>query len=355
MNGRRVQPVFGLTAGLILVLSFVPRTSAGEPGAARGGNAGKIVVADRGSGTITVIDARTDTVTQTLELPVGDNPAEPMYVHYSPIRNRVFVGDRGNDRVVVYRAGNLQVETTVAAGAGVFHMWGSTAAGQLWVNNDIDNTCTVIDLQTLDVIGTVPTPADLVSLGGKPHDVILDPAGNYAYVTVLSGPGPNDHVVQFSTTTFEEVGRAAVGKDPHVSLNRRGELLYVPCQNTNEVYVLDRNTLDTVDVLSVPGAHGAGMTNNGRYFYTTNLSGGGADALWTIDTTTGQVVGRPTDSPYAVPHNIAVTPGGHKLYLTHSGPNDKVTIYRTVGRNRIPILVGEVTTGANPFGIAWVP
>jgi DNA-binding beta-propeller fold protein YncE len=286
---------------------------------------------------------------------MGDNPPEPMYVFYSPIRNRVFVGDRGNDRVVVYNASTMDIETTVPAAAGVFHMWGSTASRQLWVNNDIDNTSTVIDLRTLDVVATVPTPADLVALDGKPHDVILDPAGDYAYVTVLAAADPNDYVVQFSTETFEELGRTAVGKDPHVSLTRRNEMLYVPCQNTNELYILDRHTLQTVDVLDVPGAHGAGMANNGRFLYTTNLSGGGSEALWTIDTATGEVVGQPTDSPYTVPHNIALTPGGHKLYLTHSGANDKVTIYRISGEDPVPVLVGEVTTGANPFGLAWVP
>jgi YVTN family beta-propeller protein len=286
---------------------------------------------------------------------MADNPPEPMYVYYSPIGNRVFVGDRSNDRVVVYNASTLDVETTVAAGEGVFHMWGSTAGRQLWVNNDIDNTSTVIDLRSLEVIMTVPTPADLVGLGGKPHDVILDPAGEYAYVTVLAVAGPNDYVVQYSTETFDEVGRAAVGKDPHVSLTRRNQLLYVPCQNTSEVYILHRDSLQVADVLSIPGAHGAGMANNGRYLYTTNLPGGGSEALWTIDIATGQVVGQPVDSPYSVPHNIALTPGGRKLYLTHSGMNDKVTVYRTSGQDRVPVLTGEVTTGANPFGLAWIP
>lgn len=321
-----------------------------------GGDAGRVVVADRGSGTITVIDAATDEVLDTLELPMGDNAGEPMYVVYSPIHNRVFVGDRGNDRVVAYNASSLEVDGTIPAGAGVFHMWATTAGKQLWVNNDVDLTTTVIDLRTLGVIATVPTPADLVDAGGKPHDVILSPDGTFAYVTVLAVEGPNDYVVQYSTSTFEETGRAAVGKDPHVSLTRRNQLLYVPCQNTNEVYILDRVSMDAIDVLSIPGAHGAGMPVNGRYFYTANLPGGGTDALWIIDTETNQIVGQPTDSPYTVPHNIALTPGGHKLYLTHSGAtNDKVTVYHIAADEPAIELTGEVTTGANPFGLAWIP
>jgi DNA-binding beta-propeller fold protein YncE len=316
---------------------------------------GKIVVADRGSGTLTVISTRTDTVAEILELPPGDNPPEPMYVYYTPIHNRFFVGDRGNDRVVVYNARTLEAEATVPTGVGVFHMWGNTVSKQLWVNNDVDNTSTVVDMRTLEVIATVPTPDDLVAAGGKPHDVILAPIGLFAYVTVLDVEGDNDYVVQYCTHTFEEVGRAAVGKDPHVSLTWRNWLLYVPCQNTNEVHILNRWTMDTVKVLDIPGAHGAGMPVNGRHLYTTNLSGGGAQALWTINTRINEVVGEPVDAPYSVPHNIALTPSGRKLYVTHSGPNDKVTVYRVRRNDPVPVLIGEVTTGANPFGLAWVP
>jgi DNA-binding beta-propeller fold protein YncE len=317
---------------------------------------GKIVVADRSSGTATVISTHMDTVVATLALPPGDNPPEPMYVYYTPIRNRFFVGDRANDRVVAFNARTLEVVATAPAGAGVFHMWGNTVNKQLWVNNDIDNTSTVIDLRTLETIATVPTPADLVAAGGKPHDVILAPNGVFAYVTVLGLGGPNDYVVQYSTQTFAETGRAPVGKDPHVSLTPRNQLLYVPCQNTNSLNILDRWTLDTVDVLDIPGAHGAGMPVNGGFFYTTNLPGGGVDALWTVDTRTNMLVGDPVDAPYTVPHNIALTPGGRKLYLTHSGfTNDKVTIYRIGPNDPVPMLIGEVTTGMNPFGLAWVP
>jgi YVTN family beta-propeller protein len=326
-----------------------------EPVEDWGWGGGKVVVADRGTGTLTVISTRTDTVTATLDLPPGANPPEPMYVYYTPIRSRFFVGDRANDRVVAYSARSLQVVGEAPAGAGVFHMWGSTANKQLWVNNDIDNTTSVIDMRTLAPIATVPTPADLVAMGGKPHDVILSPRGHLAYVTVLGVSGPNDYVVQYSTKTFDELGRVAVGKDPHLSLTWRNGFLYVPCQNTDEVYVLNRWTLGVEKILTVPGAHGAGMTRNGRYFYTTSLPGGGLDALWTIDTKTNEIVGDPVDAPYTVPHNIALTPNGRKLYVTHSGPNDKVTVYRTSWRDPVPVFDGEVTTGMNPFGLAYVP
>ena len=314
---------------------------------------GKVVVANRASGTISAISVRTDEVVATVDMP---DDGEPMYVFYSRAMRRIFVGDRDNDRVVAFDARTLEVEGFGAAGAGVFHMWGHMGLGQLWVNNDVDNTTSVIDLVTLETLATIPTPADLVALGGKPHDIIIGPQGRFAYVTVIGVIGPMDYVVQFDTMTYEEVGRAAVGDDPHVSLTPQTGFLYVPCQGADAVFVLDRFSMELVEVIDVPGAHGAGMPTSGQRFYTTNLSGGGDDALFAIDTRTLEVIGAPADAPYAVPHNIVLTPDGRMLYLTHSGAtSDKVTIYRTDRPGGLPRLVGEVTVGLNPFGLDYVP
>ncbi|MEM7307675.1 MAG: YncE family protein [Planctomycetota bacterium] len=317
---------------------------------------GRVFVADRASGTVSVIDARTNQLETTLSLPPAPNAAEPMYVFFSPLRRRVFVGDRGNDRVVAFNARTLAVEGTAKAGAGVFHMWGNTDTKQLWVNNDVDLTVSVVDIVTLATIATVPIPADLVALGGKPHDVIVDPDGDHAYVSVTSVKGPTDYVVRYDAATFQEVDRVEVGDDPHVSLSQSDELLFVPCQDADAVYVFDRTDMSKVKIVDVPGAHGAGMVQSGATFYTTNLPGGGPDALYAIDTASLNVVGTPTDAPYDTPHNIALSRNGKNLYLTHSGSKaDKVTVYSVQLPDPTPVLVAEVTVGLNPFGLAYVP
>jgi DNA-binding beta-propeller fold protein YncE len=97
------------------------------------------------------------------------------------------------------------------------------------------------------------------------------------------------------------------------------------------------------------------MRTDGRIFYTTNLPGGGTDGLVAIDTRTMEVIGT-ADNPYPVPHNLALTSGGGKLYLTHSGgASDKVTIYSASLEEPVPVLIGEVTVGLNPFGVAFIP
>jgi YVTN family beta-propeller protein len=339
---------------VLAALLAAPLLASGAPPAPAA--AGRVFVADRASGTVSVIDVSSDQVVATLQLPPGPGTPEPMYVFYSPVKRRVFVGDRGNDRVVAFDPWTFAVEGMAEAGAGVFHMWGNTATKQLWVNNDVDLTTSVVDMLSFATIATIPTPPDLVALGGKPHDVIVDPDGKHAYVTVNGVQGAQDYVVRFDAQTFQEVDRAAVGDDAHVSLSQANELLFVPCQAANAVYVLDRTDMSQVAVLDVPGAHGAGMTRSGRVFYTTNLPGGGTDAIWAIDTKSLHVLGTPADAPYATPHNVALTPDARKLYLTHSGDtSDKVVIYAIAPPGATPQLVGEVTVGLNPFGLAYAP
>lgn len=320
-----------------------------------GGSPGTFVTANRLSGTISVVSATDGNVLATHALPqsASDNTPEPMYVVYVALNNSVLVGDRANDRVVAFDAADYSVLGTAPAGDGVFHMWVSGTGRQLWVNNDVDNTTSVIDPVSLSTIATVPMPADLVASGGKPHDVVVSQAGREAYVSMLGLAG-SDYVVQFETSAFTEVRRAAVGQDPHVSVNRNDGLLYVAAQNSNVLTVLDRTSFDHVTDIAIPGAHGLGMSRNGNHLYVTNLPGGGTDGLFTIDTRGLGLVGNPTDTPFPVPHNVAVSSNGRRVAVTHSGGTaDKLSLYLV--EKGAPSLLASATVGLNPFGIAFVP
>ncbi len=318
---------------------------------------GKIVVANRNSGTISIIDSGSDQIIDTVTLPVDvnyPNAPEPMYVVNTPASNRVWVGDRANNRVVVFDGNSFAAETSVPAGVGVFHMWADQAGRQLWVVNDVDNTVTVIDPQSLAIIDTVDMPTDLINDGAKPHDVMLDSQGTNAYVTFLNTSDiDNDTVVQFETVTFQEINRTDVGEDPHISFNRKNTQLYMPCQGSDEIYILNAEDLSLFDTIPFPGTHGAITSTDSKRFYTTNISGSGLEAVAAINTTTDMVIGS-ADSPDSVPHNLALTPNGKKLYVTHSGAaNNTVSVYKTV-RNDNPEFLQTIVVGDNPFGLAHV-
>lgn len=330
--------------------------------------AGRIVVANRTANTLSIIDTRTDTLIKTVSVAApGARPPEPMYLGYSAKYRRIYVCDRANRQVVALDASTYRLVNTAPIGAGAFHMWMDKASRQLWVVNDIDKTLSVIHPGTMKVLATVPIPQDLTEKGGKPHDVIVDPAGKAVFVTVIGVSGASDFVVRFSTRTFQETARRAVGKDPHVGLPPGSKNLFVPAQDANTVYVLNAKNLEVVKELRVPGAHGAAWTPDGKYFFTSNLPGStlpqlGNDALWAIDTKALKIVGHtpmPDDPELEVPHNIAISGGAeNKLYLTHSGHDDgdaigDITIYAIAKADPTPRYLKKVTVGLNPFGILY--
>ncbi len=301
----------------------------------------RVLVANRNAGTVSVIDAQTDQVVATIPV-TGTVKGEPMYIAYAA--NKIFVGDRANKNVHVYNPDNFAQITTIPCGNGVFHMWADLYGQQLWVNNDLDNTITVIDVAGLSVRKTI-------SVGQKPHDVILSADGRSAFVSILSGTAAPDSIFQYNTYNYAVKAKVAVGKDPHLSLNAIQPNLYVPCQS-GTVFVLSQHNLKTVATIPVPGAHGAFMDFSGKVFYTTNLPGGGTNALWAINTQTNTIIDSPSNAPVAVPHNLVVNKAGTKLYVTHSGgTSTSVTVYKISAANPTPVYTSTLTTDLNPFGI----
>ena len=343
-SGRR-------TAIAILLLAFATQS----PALDLFSSAGRIVVANRADGSLSIIDVNTDQLIRTINMP---DDGEPTYLAYSPQRHRLLVVDRANDRVVVYRAGSLALEDTVPIGAGGFHCWVDPIERQAWVTNDIDNTVTVFDTVSLKVLETIPMPDDLVSAGYRNHDVNTALIGPRAYVT-MTQTGQPGWLLQYNSRTFKLKNRRELGGDPHVSLRQwRPGRLFVMSQDEGAVYVLKSGNLnDRTAPIDVPGAHGGVMNRvyASRFFYTTNLTGGGTGGLVTIDPRSFEVVVE-TDTPYGVPHNMAVLPNGRKMYLTHSGATaNKVTVYRINRRTGVPTYLSEVTVGSNPFGLTYVP
>ena len=322
----------------------------------------KMVIANRADGTISVINVRTNRVVATIPLSdpkcCDETIPEPMYVVYSPIENRVFVGDRAYHRVVVFSANDFSEEGSVEVGTGVFHMWLGPQNQQLWVVGDISKTATVVDPLTLDVITTVDMPADLVDeeQGGKPHDIVLD--RDYAYISILGLNDSDDVVVKFERTSFTEVGRRTIGMGTHLVPSLKDRLLYVASENDGKIFVLDVDTLGDVESVDVPGAHGVAMSTDESTFYTANITTlDGADALFTIDTDTISVIDTfdTFDTVDSVPHNIALSPINNRLYITHSGPSaDKVSVYRLV-QGILVARIKIIDVGLNPFGLAYVP
>ena len=313
-------------------------------------DADAVVVANRAEGTVSVLDAEEGHLLKNVALPSG---GEPMYVNHSRAAGRIFIGDRGNDQVVVLDDRTYEIVGAVPAAAGVFHMWANPDGGALYVNADVDKVVVVINTETLEQERVFELPADLTAGAGKPHDVVADPDGRSIYVSFVGVEGGMDAIIKLNTRSGREMARIMVEPDPHVSASFRNGLLFAPVQDGDAVYVLNRDDLSVVERLDVAGAHGAGMALDGSTFFATGISGGGANGLVAIDGDSPAVVGT-ADTPYAVPHNVIANAGADLVFVTHSGgASDKVSVFSYDGAGGFT-LVSDVNTGANPFGIGLV-
>jgi len=295
-----------------------------------------VVVANRGSSSISFIDVNTGKLVKTLEIP----GSEPMYVVYVSAKDRLYVGDRAQNRIHIVDPKNKVVDGAIFAGNGVFHMWADALGQQLWVNNDIDNTISVIDLANNIVVQTI-------SVDAKPHDVFVNRSGTIAYVSVFSGNSfTNDSIYHYSTNTFAKLGSKAVGKDPHMFHLENSNKLFVACQS-GELYTLDGNDLNELSMISLTGAHGIYSSPDQNYVYVTNITG---NEIYTINASNSTLQGSWENAIADAPHNIVLNSAGNRMYVTHSGPDsDIITTYFVNNGN---ISAGNsIATGVNPFGI----
>lgn len=329
-----------IVGAVVVIALFAVATMAPAAAEPEVGSRSEVVVANRGSGSITLIDSRS-LQTRTVDLP---GVAEPMYVNHDLRHDQVLVGDRANSTVVAFDDDTYEIIGSVPVGDGVFHQWLENSRRQLWVVGDTSQTVTVVDTRNLEVLTTIDMPADIVEAGGKPHDVFVQ--GNEAFVTFV-GLGEGGVVVQYSTRTFEETGRADVGGDPHVFV--RSGRLFVASQDSSTVARFRARDLLPLGSIEVEAAHGLFVTTRSEVLVTT-ISGGGSNAVSELNASLTTV--RDTvDTEFPVPHNITVD-NRRQMYVTHSGMAETVSVIR-LERDGF----GEpqtVRTGVNPFGLTFV-
>ena len=156
------------------------------------------------------------------------------------------------------------------------------------------------------------------------------------------------------------VDQVVTGKDPHVTLAPEHPLLYVLAQNNNRIDLVDRrgSTLEVVGSIDQPGAHGTITSPDGQYVYTTNITGGGDNAVFAIDIVSNAIVGDVdgVDAPFPVPHNLTVSNDGERLFLTHSGGTANAVTTFSLDDPTTPVWQVSVNgQGLNPFGLTYVP
>lgn len=296
----------------------------------------KIVVANREAGSISFIDAKSNMLAKTLSIP----NSEPMYLVYVAKTDKIYVGDRAGKKIHVISPQSYQVEKSIDGGDGIFHMWADGQGKELWVVNDIDNTISVIDLNTNAITTTIDIDA-------KPHDVFITEDGSTAYISVFTEDPSSDMVYKYSVSTHAKTGEASVGKEPHL-YHLSSNKLFVPCQS-GQVYILDSD-MNIVSEKDYTGAHGIFAAPDMNAVFVSNISG---NQLYSINSATGEQLQNPVESSAITPHNIVLNSKGDKMFVTHSNTAVNAVSVYNVSSSGIITPSASIQSATNPFGLTY--
>jgi len=105
----------------------------------------------------------------------------------------------------------------------------STFAYSIYVSNERDNTISVIDGESLEVV-------DTIEVGQRPRGIVLSNDGSILYICTSD----DDHVAVLDLETRETLHTLPSGPDPELmALSPDGKYLYIANEDDNLVTVVD--------------------------------------------------------------------------------------------------------------------
>lgn len=175
-----------------------------------------------------------------------------------------------------------------------------------------------IDLVEMKVIGYLK-----LSKGGMPQDIRISPDGSVFYVADMKAEG----VFIVDGDKFTEIGHVKTGMGAHglypsrdarrlYVANRGVARVYGPPRGKGSVSIIDFSTRKVVKTWPIPGGGSPDMGNLSIDGKTLWLSGRYDDAVYAINTTTGDVK---TISVKSEPHGLTVWPQPGRYSLGHTG------------------------------------
>lgn len=177
-----------------------------------------------------------------------------------------------------------------------------------FVTNAEDDTLSVIDLASREVIATVTT-------GDYPHGQRLSPDGRVIWVANVN----SGNVSVIDTSTLKEVARIDVGLTPvQVGFLADGSRVYVSLRDKNSVAVIDAKTRAVISTVEVGrGPIQLYATPDGRFVYVANqgTEANPDDTVSVMDVATNSVTATIRTGKGA--HGVTVSSDGKDAFVTN--------------------------------------
>jgi YVTN family beta-propeller protein len=272
----------------------------------------KLYVTHGPMGAISVFAA--DTLKLIKILAAAGGPAA-VAIHPSAPRGWVSFPSRGTVRLLDTSTDELTALET-PTGKFVRDLALSPDGGRLYAGNLQDNSVSVLDTVSLDVIATILTPGP-AGLEMTPDGAALLVANYFANTIAIVDPLQNQVVAQ-GIAAGQASNSFAVLQAPPQTLYRA----LVANQVSNAVSVLDLQTGKTATSIAVGRAPlGIALTPDGKRAYVNNQDD---NTVTVIDTVAGKTVG--ARIPVVTrPESIAITPDGKKAFVI-SGAEQRMSV-----------------------------
>jgi YVTN family beta-propeller protein len=332
----------------------------------------KIYVTNQGSDKITIIDADAMVVIGLINVGAEDVQDVPHNVHVDAQGRYFYVSLINSARLLQFDAATDQLLNEVTVGQSPANPVTSPDGETVYVTNwNPDNpTLHVLDAETLSERYVLRFPD---SIGELPHGLLVTGDGGTLYTT-HEGAGSVFKIelgetAEEAVLTYIPLGEPASLLRPlQVLLDAEERFLYVTCNGSGEVRVVDTESQEMIEVLPIGGRPWLeALTPDGRYIYVGNW---GKDGVDVIDTSTIEVVESLTnasagDHAFARPHGVAITSDGRHVFVSNEntngaipqhhpteggGDNGYTTVIEVATNQVIRVLEVEV----DPTGVAFV-
>ncbi len=294
---------------------------------------GRIMTADQGANSVSVIDVATNSVIGTV--PTG---ASPHHVVGTPDRREFWVTLFKENRLQVFDSATLHEIGSVDLGGSSDDLTFAPDGKRLYVSMGQDNMVAVIDPGARKLLTKIP-------VGRIPHGIKVRPDGQELYVTNTA-----DNTLSILTLTPEPKLAISfrVGADPfEVTFAGDGKTAYISNFLGDSVSMIDTATRQITGTIRsgkqpamlafVPGL-------GGTLLWVANT---GTQEVWAVDPTTRKLIQRIKAGGGT--HGVVPTPAG-KVYVTNTNDNTVTVIQASDGK-----VLATLNVGTNPNGLSFVP
>lgn len=279
-------------------------------------------------------------------LPLAMSLTKPLYAQST----RLYVGNSIADDISVIDLNSLKVVGDIHVGPHVHGMAVQADGSRLFSTSEGDNTLRIFDTSTGNLLGAI-------KLTGRPNQCAVTPDGKYVAVPIR-----DKESVDIVDVAQRKVVKTLPVKAPHNSFNAgSNRYIFVSSMGDHAINMIDLDKMDyaaSIPVGGVPRPYV--ITRDGRTMYValSDLHG-----FVVVDIPEKKVVrrvempaGRPTPHEHpgepinTLTHGLALSPDEKELWVT-SLLDDAMYVYDV----RSQKIVGHLPVGSGPNWVAFSP